>query len=62
MDGDPLDREQAELLGAGLHLENLRAPMAEAARAIKLATTGDRVTVSRNIFIRVMSKFSINFW
>jgi FO synthase len=51
VDGQPLDREQAELLGAGVHAENLRTPMAEAARAIKVANTGDRVTVSRNIFI-----------
>ena len=51
VDGQPLDRVQAEALGASLHEEPVRARMAEGARAIKVSQTGNRVTVSRNIFI-----------
>jgi FO synthase len=49
--GDGLERERAEILGRHLDDETIRDRLCEAARAKKLATTGDRVTVSRNIFI-----------
>lgn len=51
VDGRPLERDQAEVLGANLHEAAVRDRMVEAARAIKTAATGQRVTVSRNIFI-----------
>ncbi len=46
-----LSREQAEVLGRWLHDDAVRALMCEGARSIKAAVTGDRVTVSRNVFI-----------
>jgi len=49
--GDGLDRERAEILARHLEDETIRDRLCEGARAKKLATTGDRVTVSRNIFI-----------
>jgi FO synthase len=48
---DGLDRERAEILGRHLDDEAIRDRLCEGARAKKLAATGDRVTVSRNIFI-----------
>lgn len=49
--GQGLSRDRAEVLGHHLGDEAIRDRLAEGARAIKLAATGDRVTVSRNIFI-----------
>jgi FO synthase len=49
--GDELDRERAEILAGHLGDEAIRDRLCEGARAKKLAATGDRVTVSRNIFI-----------
>lgn len=46
-----LDREQAEALGGWLHEAEIRDVLCEGATAIKTKVTGDRVTVSRNIFI-----------
>ncbi len=51
VDGAELTREQAELLGPRVVDSGLREALCEAALAIKRAETGDRVTVSRNIFI-----------
>jgi FO synthase len=48
---DGIDRARAEILSRHLRDEKIRDLICEAARAKKLATTGDRVTVSRNIFI-----------
>ena len=46
-----LDREQAEALGVWLHEAEIRDVLCEGATAIKTKVTGNRVTVSRNIFI-----------
>jgi FO synthase len=51
VDGGSLDRTQAEALGGHLDEAEIRQALCEGARAIKRAETGDRVTVSRNIFI-----------
>ncbi|HPG27490.1 MAG TPA: 7,8-didemethyl-8-hydroxy-5-deazariboflavin synthase CofG, partial [Myxococcota bacterium] len=51
VDGGALERDQAERLAAGLEDAGLREALCEGARAIKRAETGDRVTVSRNVFI-----------
>jgi len=48
---DGLDRERAEILAGHLNDEAIRDRLCEGARAKKLEATGDRVTVSRNIFI-----------
>ena len=49
--GVPLARERAEALAGVLGDESIRDVLCEAALAIKRAQTGDRVTVSRNLFI-----------
>ncbi len=50
--GSPeLGRERAEALAAVLHDEGNRRLVCEGARTIKQARTGNRVTVSRNLFI-----------
>jgi FO synthase len=49
--GGELERDQAEALGAQLADPRTRSLLCEGARAIKQAQTGQRVTVSRNIFI-----------
>ena len=49
--GGALDRTQVEALGGQLGDAAIREALCEGARAIKQAETGDRVTVSRNIFI-----------
>ena len=49
--GGGLDRDQAEALGGWLHEAEIREVLCEGARAIKTHVTGDRVTVSRNVFI-----------
>ena len=49
--GERLDRERAERLSERLGDATIRETLCEAAREIKRAQTGDRVTVSRNIFI-----------
>jgi len=49
--GGSLERDQAEVLGSQLGDATLRQVLCEGGRAIKVAQTGDRVTVSRNIFI-----------
>ncbi|MFP6655763.1 MAG: 7,8-didemethyl-8-hydroxy-5-deazariboflavin synthase CofG [Myxococcota bacterium] len=49
--GETLDRERANLFAAQLHDERIRNILCEGATAIKRATTGNRVTVSRNLFI-----------
>lgn len=49
--GDGLAREQAEILGAALGDPTIRELLCEGARTLKREVTGDRVTVSRNIFI-----------
>ena len=46
-----LDREQAEALGGWLHEADIRDVLCEGATEIKTTVTGDRVTVSRNVFI-----------
>lgn len=51
VDGEAPDRATAEAIGPWLHDPELRGVLAEGARTIKVATTGDRVTVSRNVFI-----------
>ena len=51
VDGGTLDRERADALGSWLHDEAIREEMCAGARAIKRAQTGERVTVSRNVFI-----------
>lgn len=47
----PLSREQAETLSEHFADAEIRDALCRGARAIKVAQTGDRVTVSRNIFI-----------
>ena len=47
----PLSRERAEILSEHLADSEIRDALCRGARAIKIAQTGDRVTVSRNIFI-----------
>lgn len=49
--GGRFERAQAEALGGRLADAPIRAVLSEGARAIKQAQTGNRVTVSRNIFI-----------
>jgi len=49
--GVPLARERAEALAGVLGDEAIRDVLCEAALEIKRAQTGDRVTVSRNLFI-----------
>jgi FO synthase len=49
--GVPLARERAEALAGVLGDEGIRDVLCEAALEIKRAQTGDRVTVSRNLFI-----------
>jgi len=49
--GQPLEREPAERLSKRLDDASIREVLCEGAREIKRAQTGDRVTVSRNIFI-----------
>jgi len=49
--GGSLERDQAEALGGQLAHAGIRGALCEAGRAIKQKQTGDRVTVSRNIFI-----------
>lgn len=49
--GTPLGREQAEALSGVLRDEGVRQVLCEGAQAIKQAETGDRITVSRNLFI-----------
>ena len=49
--GAPLERERAEALASALHEEGILQILCEGALAIKRAQTGDRVTVSRNLFI-----------
>jgi FO synthase len=46
-----LTREQAETLSFWLHDDAIRGQISEGARTIKRMLTGDRVTVSRNVFI-----------
>jgi FO synthase len=49
--GEGLQRDQAERLAGHLADPEISARLCEGAHAIKVATTGNRVTVSRNIFI-----------
>jgi FO synthase len=49
--GAELGRERADALGRGLRDDGLRQVLCEGAREIKRASTGDRITVSRNLFI-----------
>ena len=49
--GVPLERERAEALAGALRDHEVRQVLCEGAQAIKRAQTGDRVTVSRNLFI-----------
>lgn len=49
--GRPFEAGQAEMLGSALRDREIRAVLAEGALAIKRRQTGDRVTVSRNVFI-----------
>ncbi len=51
VDAGGLTRDHADRLALGLRDPALRARLCEGARAVKRAQTGDRVTVSRNIFI-----------
>jgi FO synthase len=48
---DGIDRERAEILAGSVRHDGIRARLCEGAHQKKLAATGDRVTVSRNIFI-----------
>lgn len=49
--GKPLERERANLLAGRLQDDEIRQILCEGGLAIKRASTGDRVTVSRNLFI-----------
>jgi len=49
--GVPLERDQAEALAGVLHEDRIRDVLCDGAQAIKRVQTGDRVTVSRNLFI-----------
>jgi FO synthase len=49
--GVPLARDRADALAGVLADETVRSILCEGAHAIKRAQTGDRVTVSRNLFI-----------
>jgi len=49
--GSELDRDRANALGRSLRDDGIRRILCEGARTIKQATTGKRVTVSRNLFI-----------
>jgi FO synthase len=51
VDGEGFDRECADALGRSLLDAPIRELLCEGARSRKRAATGDRVTVSRNIFI-----------
>ena len=51
VDGEGLSRDQADWLGERLGEAPIRERLCEGAQAIKRASTGRRVTVSRNIFI-----------
>jgi FO synthase len=49
--GVPLERERAEALAGVLRDDAIRQILCEGAKSIKQAETGDRITVSRNLFI-----------
>jgi FO synthase len=49
--GSTFEREQAEAVAPLLADDGIRQVLCEGARAIKRAETGDRITVSRNLFI-----------
>jgi len=49
--GAPLERERANVLASQLHDDVIRRVLAEGAHTLKRANTGNRVTVSRNLFI-----------
>ncbi|HIG72181.1 MAG TPA: 7,8-didemethyl-8-hydroxy-5-deazariboflavin synthase subunit CofG, partial [Myxococcales bacterium] len=49
--GASLERDRAEALAGVLADEGIRRVLCEGAHAIKRAQTGDRITVSRNLFI-----------
>lgn len=51
VDGVPLSDERAQRIAVGLGDGSIRETICQAALAIKRAETGDRVTVSRNVFI-----------
>jgi FO synthase len=49
--GFPLERKWAETIAGLLHDDSVRQVLCEGAQSIKRGATGDRVTVSRNLFI-----------